>query len=211
MAAHPEIVVLAGVNGAGKSSIAGAALERQGLQYYDPDRATRRYLGAGLSLRDANSRAWHRGREQLERAIARRFSYTFETTLGGRTITRLLRRAADGDHRVRVWYVGLSTPELHIARVRARVAQGGHDVPDHLIRSRWESSRENLVRLIPHLAELALYDNSADADPSAGILPRPAPILHGRHGAILHLADAAATPGWAKAPVAAALQAWGMT
>lgn len=208
MPTHPEILVLAGVNGAGKSSIAGAALERQGVQYYNPDRAARRYLRAGLSVEDATSRAWHRGREQLERAIAHRLSYAFETTLGGRTMTRLLLRAADGDHRVRVWYVGLSTLELHIERVRARVDQGGHDIPDHLIRSRWESSRENLVRLIPHVSELDLYDNSADADPSAGTIPRPARILHARDGAIDELAPVGAIPTWAKAPVAMALATW---
>lgn len=200
--------MLAGVNGAGKSSIAGAALERQGARYYDPDRATDRYLRAGLSLEDANSRAWRRGRDQLERAISRRLDYAFETTLGGRTMTRLLLRAADRGHRVRVWYIGLATPELHIERVRARVTKGGHDVPDRLIRSRWDSSRENLVRLIPHLAELALYDNSADAAPSAGVPPRPARILHARDGAIHHLGPAAAVPGWAKALVAMALATW---
>lgn len=81
-------------------------------------------------------------------------------------------------------------------------------MPDRLVRSRWESSRENLVRLIPHLAELALYDNSADADPLAGVPPRPARILHARDGTIHHLSPLAAVPGWAKAPVAAALDAW---
>lgn len=70
------------------------------------------------------------------------------------------------------------------------------------------SSRENLVRLIPHLSELALYDNSVDADPSAGVPPRPARILHARDPAIDYLSPAVTIPRWAKAPVAMALATW---
>jgi predicted ABC-type ATPase len=69
---------------------------------------------------------------------------------------------------VRVWYVGLSSPELHIARVRARVAKGGHDIPEPRIRERYDASRLNLIRLLPRLSELWVYDNSVEADPDAG-------------------------------------------
>jgi len=84
-----DIVVLAGVNGAGKSSIAGAALESRGGAYYNPNEATRAYRALGVGLEEANSRAWKRGREQLERAIREGTGYAFETTLGGRKMTRL--------------------------------------------------------------------------------------------------------------------------
>jgi predicted ABC-type ATPase len=204
----PEILVLAGVNGAGKSSVAGTALEQRGAAYYNPDRATRQYVEAGLSLDDANSRAWERGRAQLERAIAEGTSYAFETTLGGRTITRLLLHAADAGQRVRVWFVGLSSPELHIERVKERVARGGHDIPEPMIRDRWKSSRENLVRLLPHLAELDLYDNSVPARPDAGIPPRPLRVLHAREGVVCYLTAAGQIPAWSKGVVEAALKIW---
>jgi predicted ABC-type ATPase len=209
--ARPEILVLAGVNGAGKSSIAGAALERHGGAYYNPDRATLAYIRGGLAPDHATSRAWNRGRVQLERAIALGRSYAFETTLGGRTITSLLLQAARGDHRVRVWYAGLSSPALHLQRIRARVARGGHDIPEPRVRTRWTSSRENLVRLLPHLAELDVYDNSFEADPSAGVPPRPRRVLYARDGVIIHLAPPLTVPGWAKPIVATALTTWGET
>lgn len=201
-----EILVLAGTNGAGKSSVAGEALAQAGTVYYNPDQATRRYRAAGLSLDEANARAWHQGRKQLERAIRERLDYAFETTLGGRTLTGLLLDAAERGLRVRVWYVGLASPELHIQRVRERVARGGHDIPEQKIRDRWDTSRQNLVRLLPHLAELAVWDNSAPADPQAGEVPEPVRILAMQDGGIRYLCPLEDVPAWAKPVVAAALE-----
>ncbi len=201
----PEILVLAGTNGAGKSSVAGAALMQAGTLFYNPDEAARRYRAAGLSPEEANARAWHRGRRQLERAIRERLDYAFETTLGGRTITGLLLEAVEHGFRVRAWYVGLASPELHIQRVRERVARGGHDIPDPKIRDRWDASRQNLIRLLPHLAELVVWDNSAEADPQTGAAPRPVRILAMQDGRMRYLCPLEDVPLWAKPIVAAAL------
>ena len=95
-------------------------------------------------------------------------TFAFETTLGGKTITALLERALGAGGEVRIWYVGLSTPELHLARVRARVARGGHDIPEAQIRARYDASRLNLIRMLPHLTELRVYDNSVEAVPQHG-------------------------------------------
>jgi predicted ABC-type ATPase len=200
--------VLAGTNGAGKSSIAGAMLLRQRVEYFNPDEAARRILAAnpGISQTQANSAAWHEGRRLLERAIAERLDFAFETTLGGRTITALLERAASRGFEVRVWYVGLNGPELHIARVRARVAKGGHDIPEPRIRERYDASRLNLIRLLPGLSELWVYDNSREADPDAGVAPEPMLVLHVRRGKLVGPRDLGRTPEWAKAIVAAAMK-----
>lgn len=205
----PCIYVLAGTNGAGKSSIAGAMLLRQRVEYFNPDEAARRILAAnpGISQTQANGAAWHEGKRLLERAIAERLDFAFETTLGGRTITALLERAASRGFEVRIWYVGLNGPELHIARVRARVAKGGHDIPEPRIRERYDASRLNLIRLLPSLSELWVYDNSKDADPDAGVAPEPRLVLHVRHGAVVGPRDLALTPEWAKAIVAAVMKA----
>lgn len=204
----PRIYVLAGTNGAGKSSIAGAMLLKRRVEYFNPDEAARRIRAAnpGISQTQANSAAWHEGRRLLERAIAERLDFAFETTLGGRTITDLLGRAASDGFEVRVWYVGLSSPELHIARVRSRVAKGGHDIPEPRIRERYDASRLNLIRLLPRLGELWVYDNSEDADPEAGVAPEPKLVLHLRRGAIVAPRDLRLTPEWAKAIVAAAMK-----
>ena len=205
----PRIYVLAGTNGAGKSSIAGAMLLRQRVEYFNPDEAARRILAAnpGISQTQANGAAWHEGKRLLERAIAERLDFAFETTLGGRTITALLERAASRGFEVRIWYVGLNGPELHIARVRARVAKGGHDIPEPRIRERYDASRLNLIQLLPSLSELWVYDNSKDADPDAGVAPEPRLVLHVRHGAVVGPRDLALTPEWAKAIVAAVMKA----
>src|SRR5512141_1046311 len=113
------LYVLAGTNGAGKSTIGGEAVRAAGIECFDPDEAARR-IGLAqprLAQAEVNSAAWHHGRRLLERAIAERLDFAFETTLGGETMTRLLERACASGIDVRVWYVGLAGAELHLERV----------------------------------------------------------------------------------------------
>ena len=203
-----RIYVLAGVNGAGKSSIGGAAFRGFGADYYNPDQAARalRATHPGLSLAEANAEAWQQGRRLLERAIAEKLDFAFETTLGGNTIVRLLGEAAAKGIEVYIWYVGLSSPELHISRVQSRVRRGGHDIPERDIRRRYEHSRLNLIHLLPRLAALRIWDNSKDADPAAGKTPAPVLVLHLERGKILNPGVLAKAPDWAKPIVAAALR-----
>jgi predicted ABC-type ATPase len=204
----PCIYVLAGTNGAGKSSLIGAIIERQGVEFFNPDAAARRIREhtPAISQAEANSAAWHQGRRLLERAIAERATFAFETTLGGVTMTALLERALAEGLDVRVWYMGLGSPELHVARVRARVARGGHDIPEADIRRRFHDGRLNLVRLLPRLTELRVYDNSEEADPRAGRAPSPVLLLHMVRGKIAASCALAQTPQWAKPILAAALR-----
>ncbi|OBF39216.1 ZTL protein [Mycobacterium sp. ACS1612] len=204
----PRLYVLAGVNGAGKSSVGGAMFRAAGADYFNPDEAARRLMAAnpGLDQLKANAAAWHQGRRLLERAIEERKDFAFETTLGGNTMPRLLAEAASKGFEVRVFYVGLASPDLHLERVRHRVQAGGHDIPESSIRRRWRHSRLNLVQLLPQLTELRVYDNSADADPKAGHAPRPVLVLHLDHGEIVNPQDLSQTPEWAKPIVAAALK-----
>lgn len=122
----PTIYVLAGVNGAGKSSIGGAEFQGQDSSFYNPDlaAATIRAIHPLISDTEANSHAWKIGRTVLEQAIAKRVDFRFETTLGGNTIPQLLEQATGSGLRVQIWFAGLSSPELHIQRVAARVARG---------------------------------------------------------------------------------------
>jgi predicted ABC-type ATPase len=204
----PRIYVLAGVNGAGKSSIAGAAFRLHGTDYYDPDEVARRLMVAHptLTQTDANSAAWHQGVRLLRRAIEERLDFAFETTLGANTIPRLLIQGALQGMEIYVWYVGLSSPELHVERVQARVRRGGHDIPAEHIHRRFERSRLNLIELVPRLTALRVYDNSPDADPAAGRTPKPTLVLHMVRGKILNPRDLPHTPDWAKPIVAAALK-----
>lgn len=204
----PRIYVLAGVNGAGKSSIGGAAIRSFGGDYFNPDEAARKLMAANAELDQAraNSLAWHQGRRLLERAIAEKLDLSIESTLGGSTIPKLLAQAAAEGFEVRIWFVGLASPELHIERVRHRVDSGGHDIPESSIRRRWRHSRQNLVQLLPVVTELRVYDNSAEADPAGEHAPLPVLVLHVAGGEIVGPPDLSNTPGWAKPIVAAALK-----
>jgi len=203
----PVILVLAGVNGAGKSSLGGQLLRSNGLTYFNPDEASKRIQAAlGCPLDEANALAWEEGKHGLESAVNNRLNYAFESTLGGRTIPAMLVKAARAGIEVLVWFAGLSTPEQHIARVRSRVAAGGHDIPEEMIRKRWETSRRNIIALLPHLTELRVFDNSAEG--SAGAIPKPRLLLHWRRGWIVApgVRQLQNTPEWAKPIVAAALK-----
>ncbi len=207
---RPSIYVLAGTNGAGKSSIAGATIRARGADYFNPDEAARRIIEAnpGIDPREANSQAWFQGKRLLEKAISSRADFAFETTLGGNTIPASLEDASDSGLAVRIWYVGLEGPELHIERVRARVAAGGHDIPEAKIRERYDRSRRNLIRLLPKLAELALFDNSTPGDPKERQAPKPLMVLSMVDGRILQTCAVTEVPGWAKPIFVAALEAY---
>ena len=204
----PLIYVIGGVNGAGKSSIQGAAILKANAHYYNPDEAAARLrvLDPELTELEANSMAWHNGVELLKKAIKERLDFSFESTLGANTIPRLLREAAKEGLHVRVWYAGLSSPELHIARVRQRVSRGGHFISEEDIRRRYERSRLNLIELIPHLIGLKVFDNSAEADPEEDQPPIPKLILHVENQQIVGPSDLTNTPAWAEPIVAAAIK-----
>ncbi len=205
---RPSVYVIAGVNGAGKSSVAGETFRESGVDYYNPDEAARLLVTANpaLTQTEANAAAWHEGVRLLKRAIDERLDFAFETTLGANTIPRLLRNAANAGIEIYVWYVGLESPELHIARVKSRVARGGHDISEEDIRRRYERSRLNLIDLLPVLRALRIFDNSAEADPADGQTPKPILVLSMERGKILGPKDLTHTPAWAKPIVAAALK-----
>lgn len=206
MPAH--LFVLAGVNGAGKSSLGGVALQASGAEFFNPDVAAARLREQqpALSASQANGLAWTLGRRGLERALTEGLSYAFETTLGGNSIARLLLEGARNGAEVHVWFAGLSTPELHLRRIAARVAAGGHDIPETKVRERFDASRSNLVKLMPVLASLRVYDNSFEADPLAGKRPQPVLLLQMQAGRVVTHAPLRSVPAWAKPLLAAALR-----
>ncbi len=203
-----RIVVLAGVNGAGKSSIGGMALQSVGARFYNPDLQARQLmaLNPDLSQDEANGQAWEMGRRGLERALATNSQFMFETTLGARTLARMLMAGAKAGAEIHVWFAGLATPDLHIQRVKSRVAQGGHDIPELKIRHRYVSSLQNLIELMPYLSSLAVFDNSEEADPKAGAEPQPQLVLRMRLREITEMIAPSQVPGWAKPVVMQALR-----
>jgi len=207
---RPFLYVLAGVNGAGKSSVGGHVLREAGLDWFNPDTFARglREL-SGLSQAEANGQAWQEGVNRIRDALEQGHNHAFETTLGGNSIAALLHEASRS-HDVLMWFCGLSSPEQHIARVQARVRSGGHPINEADIRRRWPLAQQNLVRLMPVLAQLQVYDNSADAAPGEAV-PDPQLLLQMEDGQVLYpepddLVQLAATPDWATPLLEAALR-----
>jgi predicted ABC-type ATPase len=182
-------------------------LGQAGVEFFNPDEVARRFqsMYPGISQEDANSTAWQQGRRLLERAIDERKDFAFEATLGGSTMAALLKKAASSGIEVRIWYVGLESAELHIARVQSRVSIGGHDIPESKIRERYTQSRMRLIELMPVLTELKVFDNTEDGDPQKGQAPSLKLLLHMNLGKIVTAYDLHHIPKWAKPILQAAI------
>lgn len=207
---RPVLYVLAGVNGAGKSSVGGHLLREAGLSWFNPDTFARELIAAtGCGQTTANSEAWHEGMRRLDAALANDQNYAFETTLGGDTVAQKILDATRS-HDVLMWFCSLDSPEHHIARVRARVTSGGHDIPEAKIRERYPRAQLNLIALMPHLAHLQVWDNSADAAPGEAVAD-PVLVLEMEHGRLVQPAEDnpdqfGRIPDWSKALVEAAIK-----
>ncbi len=162
----PLVVVLAGPNGAGKSTSA-ARLLREALAVEEFVNADT--IAQGLSAYRPEAVAVAAGRVMLERlhVLAReRRDFAFETTLAGRGHARWLRELRASGYRVHLIFVSLPDPELAVARVAERVRQGGHHVPEDVVRRRFAAGLTNLLTLYSGLVDSwQVYDNADLAGP----------------------------------------------
>lgn len=201
-----RILVATGTDGAGKSAIVGEFLAAKSGAYFNPDLVARELIKKGVPTEQANTSAWKLGFNALQRAINNNEDFSFETTLGGNTVARELRQAIKAGLKIYIWYIGLASPELHIARVRARVGRGGHEIPEAKVRERYPKSLVNLVSFIGAAAEVHVFDNSAE---SANGLPQTMLVFRMRGGRIIEPdleTLITQTPNWAKPVVAAAVK-----
>ena len=90
-------------------------------------------------------------------------SFAFETTLSGRVYARLIPRWQKQGYWIKLFFLRLPTPEAAITRVRQRVLEGGHDVPEPVIRRRFHAGWSNFKFIYRELVdEWGVYDNSGD-------------------------------------------------
>jgi predicted ABC-type ATPase len=158
----PQVVVLSGPNGAGKSTVAPALL-RDTLSIHQFVNAD--LIAAGLSPFASNTVALRSGEIMLRRIhelAGRGQSFAFETTLAARTYVPFLGQLHNTGYLVHLVYIWLESPELAIQRVRDRVARGGHNVPEEVIRRRYTRGLKNLFSSYLSLADTWLVcDNSS--------------------------------------------------
>jgi predicted ABC-type ATPase len=157
----PLVVVLAGPNGAGKSTSA-ARLLRRALAV--EEFVTADTIAQGLSAFRPEAAAVTAGRVMLERLrlLAReRRNFAFETTLAGRGHARWLRDLRDAGYRTHLIFLSLPDPTLAVARVAERVRQGGHHVPEDVVRRRFAAGLTNLLAHYSGLVDSwQVYDNA---------------------------------------------------
>jgi predicted ABC-type ATPase len=152
MITAPTIYLIAGCNGAGKTTFAMEFLPKEVkcLRFLNADEIAR-----GLSPLDPSAGARRAGRlllEEFAKSVKKRETFAVESTLSGKTYARMLKTAKRFGYEIELHYLYLATPEQAIARVRQRVAKGGHDIPESDLRRRFWRSRENLVKVYLQLA-----------------------------------------------------------
>jgi predicted ABC-type ATPase len=158
----PVLTVVGGPNGSGKSSII------RGVEFEGRDNLLEADAIA-KRINPANPRgaAVAAAREVIRRIgeyLTNHQSFAIETTLSSRSTLATMRQAQAYGFTVRLVYVCLDNPERSIQRVRERVAQGGHDVPDSDIRRRYNRSLLNLPAALRLVHQAVVYDNS-EAEP----------------------------------------------
>lgn len=157
----PRIIIIAGPNGAGKTTFAREFLPNEAAC---PIFVNADLIAAGLSPFAPEAAAVRAGRimlEQIAENVRRRASFAFETTLSGMGYSRHIPEWREMGYRVELFFLALPTPEDAIRRVALRVRQGGHDVPEAVIRRRFASGVDHFEHIYkPLVDEWMLYDNS---------------------------------------------------
>jgi predicted ABC-type ATPase len=158
---NKRILIIAGPNGAGKTTFATEFLPKEADC---PIFVNADLIAKGLSPFHPELAAIRSGRIMLEqiRAHAERGeSFSFETTLSGLGYARMIPCWQGWGYQVKLFFLRLPSPEMAIARVRQRVLEGGHDVPEAVIRRRFDKGWHNYEHKYRELVdEWALYDNS---------------------------------------------------
>lgn len=149
-----KYTIIGGVNGAGKSSLTGVLCgiySDLGI-VVDTDSIIARLGGDKLK---GGKKAVGLIADCLERGV----NFTQETTLSGKKTLQTITRAKELDYFIRLYYVGVSTAEESVLRIKNRVRKGGHDIPERDVLRRFESRFEDLKRILPYCDEVHFYDN----------------------------------------------------
>ncbi|MCW5234481.1 zeta toxin family protein [Verminephrobacter eiseniae] len=156
-----KIIIIAGPNGAGKTTFA-----RSFLPVYCPRFINADLIAAGLSPFAPEAEAVKAGRlmlREIAECTAQGESFAFETTLSGLSYLRHIREWKSLGYHVSLFFLTLPSAEMAIARVAERVKQGGHSIPEEVIRRRFISGRRNFDAHYHSAVDAwACYDNAGN-------------------------------------------------
>jgi predicted ABC-type ATPase len=160
---QPVCIIIAGPNGAGKTTFAREYLPNE---VDCPVFVNADLIAAGLSPFDpgmVDIRAGALMLEEIALHVRRRESFAFETTLSGRLYAKRIPRWQELGFRVKLIYLCMEHVMVAIERVRVRVRQGGHDVPEDVIRRRFLTGWSNFNKIYKRLVDTwVLFDNSGE-------------------------------------------------
>lgn len=182
MEKQPQLLVIGGCNGAGKTTAARGFLGTHPSmrQFVNADEIAR-----GLSPFEPESVALQAGKTMLRRIkdlAERRSDFAIESTLSGKTYVTLLSDLITSGYRVSLFYAWLRSPNLAVERVAARVKVGGHDIPTDVIHRRYSLSARNLFDLYMPLADEWFICDNSDTMPALiaqGGRQLPTKVHHG--------------------------------
>ncbi len=149
-----KYTIIGGVNGVGKSALSGV-LSKTDTELgiiVDADKLTAAKEGNKLKG----------GKEALciiSDCLNKGVNFTQETTLSGKKTLRTIIEAGEKGYYIRLFYIGVSSAEESLSRIKNRVQKGGHDIPEEDVKRRYNSRFEDLKKILPYCNEVQLYDN----------------------------------------------------
>ena len=161
---QPKLIIIAGPNGSGKTSVTGKILEHQWIEncvYINPDNIAQDDFGDWNSP-EAVIKAANRAAELREEYLLKREGILFETVLSAADKLDYINRAKEAGYFIRLFFVGTDHPSINASRIAHRVMEGGHDVPISKIVSRFTKSIFNCSIIASRVDRLYVYDNSID-------------------------------------------------
>ena len=168
MEEKPKLIIIAGPNGSGKTTITEQLLSHEWGDeciYINPDNIARDKFGDWNS-EDAVLKAAKFATEQRYRLLDNGKSVVFETVLSSDEKLEYIKKAKEAGYFIRVFFVCTESPSINAARIAGRYMEGGHSVPIEKIVSRYGKSIVNCKRLAMLVDRLYVYDNSIENQPA---------------------------------------------
>ncbi len=161
---QPILIVIAGPNGSGKTTITNKILHHEWLEdaeYVNPDNVAQEIFG-NWNDTEAVLKAAQYCEAKREQCLMERRSLIFETVMSTDSKVDFINRAKELGFFVRIFFVSTESPKINAARIAQRVIDGGHDVPITKIISRYSKSIVNCRKVSIFADRTYVYDNSID-------------------------------------------------
>ena len=162
----PELIIIAGPNGSGKTSVTKRFLHHEwaeGTIYINPDEVANEIFGDWNS-KEAVLNAANYCAEWREKCLIERKSFVFETVMSAEDKIQFIIKAKNAGFFIRLFFISTENPKINASRIADRVMKGGHDVPISKIISRYYKAIENCKTVSSVVDRLYVYDNSVDGE-----------------------------------------------